>query len=350
MHPTGPKQLAHALAALLLLGACGDDGAATTAASGSGGGGGTTPGGDGGGGASGEPSSSTGLGSSTVVTVGDASTGVGGSTSGGASGSGGDPGAGGRGDGGATGNGGSGAGGEPGAGGGAAGSGGSGQGGSGQGGGDTTGSGGGCSVEDFFSDPTCDACAIDACCAEVENCVGDIGDCLDANDVIDPDTTYGGPLLACLGASCANPCGVGSDDEICDSNIGYLDANNQPDTALNACVEATCCDDYRACTSDGADSAACVDCLEAEGGPLCDAAIDCLAESGCLGGICGSGLDSNPPDPAYEACIEGSCCVPFDACYGSATSAEVAACNACLQAGQGALCDALIDCIIDNGC
>ena len=49
-----------------------------------------------------------------------------------------------------------------------------------------------------------------------------------------------------------------------------------------------------------ADIDACIACFEAEGGPLCDAAIACSDESGCFGqaggGICDSGLATGDPE------------------------------------------------------
>src|SRR5690606_28018250 len=121
--------------------------------------------------------------------------------------------------------------------------------------------GGDCDVEDFFADPTCDACASDACCTEAELCDANAGDCLDADGSLDPESTYGGPLVDCLVSECIDDCGSSDDTQICDSGVFYGD-----DPAVAQCLGDECCDEFNACTMNGTDPQGCVDCFNAGGG------------------------------------------------------------------------------------
>src|SRR5690606_37721443 len=82
----------------------------------------------------------------------------------------------------------------------------------------------------------------------------------------------------------------------CDSGIGSGGTPEVPQ-----CISDSCCAEYNACTGGPytdaelqsgeftEDIQACLDCLNAGGGPLCDAALAC-EEANCNTSICDSGL------------------------------------------------------------
>lgn len=364
MHSIHVKTLATSLVALLALAACGDDTSTTTSSSSSGGG---EDGGDGGS-TAGPTTTSTGSTTTTTTTTAGPTTTSTGSGDGGA-------GQGGSGDGGA--------------GQGGSGDGGAGQGGAGQGGaGGSTSSGVDCSVETFFADPACDACALDQCCTQIELCEANPADCADAEGFLDPESTYGGPLIECLGAECLEECGSSDDAQICDSGVFYPD-----DPTVAQCLGAECCDEFNTCTMNGADPQGCVDCFNAGGGAQCDAAVTCADDSTCFGDdtvclpdefrcddgqcipglqrcnggvpqcaddsdeigcviICDSNIgyidDNGQFDPALNTCVSNACCDEFMACSDDGVNAD--ACLACLEAGGGQRCNAAIACSNTSGC
>jgi hypothetical protein len=59
---------------------------------------------------------------------------------------------------------------------------------------------------------------------------------------------------------------------VCDSGVGF------PDEEYAACVSNACCAAFNACTMNGTDLAACIDCFDAGSGPLCDEAVLCAHE------------------------------------------------------------------------
>ena len=61
--------------------------------------------------------------------------------------------------------------------------------------------------------------------------------------------------------------------------------------------------------------------------------------------MCGTDLGTG--DPATDECIDTNCCTEFTACFGEDGS-NLDACNACLDAGGGALCDGFIACTEEN--
>lgn len=105
------------------------------------------------------------------------------------------------------------------------------------------------------------------CCVEIDACTNE-GEspetidaclaCFQAGGGAECDAT-----LACLAEHC--------NTEVCDSGFRVNSYE------LAECLTASCCDEWEACTSGGADVEACSDCLDSEdGGPLCDDAIACF--------------------------------------------------------------------------
>jgi hypothetical protein len=122
---------------------------------------------------------------------------------------------------------------------------------------------------------------------------------------------------------------------ICESGLTYQDEE------LDACVSASCCDAFEACTYDYTDIDGCNDCTSAGGGPRCDAYLAC-ADAACGGyPICDSGLASATPEDAE--CLGTNCCDQFNACTANGT--DVDACYDCLNEGGGALCNDVYTCI-----
>ena len=76
-------------------------------------------------------------------------------------------------------------------------------------------------------------------------------------------------FIACLRDNCTGPF-----HPICDSGLGTADPE------LSACLTASCCAEFNACTMNGQDTTACYECIQQGSGPLCDAAVSCLG--GCL--------------------------------------------------------------------
>jgi hypothetical protein len=116
-----------------------------------------------------------------------------------------------------------------------------------------------------------DYCLSTECCEEHQACIGsgsedDIEACLACFD-----SEEGGELcdeaIACGEASCpfVTPAGV------CDSGLTTNDAQD------DECLSDACCDEFSACTADGTDVEACIDCIDLGGGGLCDDALDCAA-------------------------------------------------------------------------
>lgn len=127
------------------------------------------------------------------------------------------------------------------------------------------------------------------------------------------------------------------------------------DPACDACALANCCTEAENCLADYQDGG--TSCLDFDGdfnpnGALANMLFSCLDtsctdECGGGDGVCGTGLTYN--DAVVDACIDESCCTSFRACVGIDGS-NAAACNACISAGGGPLCDDYLECTAENGC
>lgn len=137
----------------------------------------------------------------------------------------------------------------------------------GQGGGED----GACVGEPFFADRACDECAQASCCPEMDACWADPWSCMNREGFLDPESELGGPLLGCLEAQCGEECGF--DGGICGSGITIGD----DETAT--CLAESCCAEFLACSMDGTNVQPCLECFEAGGGTLCQAALTCMEES-----------------------------------------------------------------------
>lgn len=200
-----------------------------------------------------------------------------------------------------------------------------------------------CSLTELFADPTCDACALDACCAEAEACITQLELCATRDGQVDPSSPLGGPLLACLGASCAGECGV-EPVELCDSGLLLWTDDPATDAALTACFNQSCCDAFAPCTADG-DLQACVECLNGVGDPDRCAAADACALEACGVGlavidVCGSGYLVRGLDAGN--CMADGCCPEAVAC--TSDGADPGSCTACIAEGGGPLCNDLLAC------
>lgn len=214
----------------------------------------------------------------------------------------------------------------------------------------TTGPGGGappsrCSLDALFGDPSCDDCALDACCAEAEACIADVERCATPEGQLDPGSELGGALLACLGASCSEVCGVApGPDELCGSGLTIATDDPAADAAFLACFNASCCDAFAPCHADG-DTEACIECLYGGGDASRCSDADTCALDACGVGIafvevCGSGHVVRNRDVGL--CMDAQCCDQAIAC--TSGGADPGACDACVEAGGGALCDDLLAC------
>ncbi len=146
----------------------------------------------------------------------------------------------------------------------------------------STGTGGADCGDLILADPACEDCALSACCVELGACAlgtpcGDLALCIaSCADQACIDQCYsdlpGGvaeldALEGCLAAQCGSECGESS---ICDSGLTMSNA------ACDTCLGTICCAEFESCTQNGADLQPCIDCFDAGGGPLCDAAIACF--------------------------------------------------------------------------
>lgn len=322
-----------ACAAVLALAvtACGDDGAGTGGGSTSGDGGSSSDGGGSGDGGNASNPSSSGSNNPTT-TSGNPQQGSNSASSGGDGGAGPGPGNGGAG---------------PGAGGSDGGS------GPGAGGGDE---GGGpvfidvCpEVNTFWVDPVCDICTQANCCDQAAACNADLENCVDEEGAVDPESTLGGPLDECIAESCNAECSW--DFSTCDT--GLIIPPNEP---ASFCLDQNCCTEFVACYgADGEDLDACNDCLNENGGDLCDGLIECSDSEGCNDiespyAICDSGVilfDSTAGEGNYDGaqCLTFACCEEWNDCTNNAASDDdVEACFDCLDAGGGDLCDDVLSC------
>lgn len=206
---------------------------------------------------------------------------------------------------------------------------------------DTTGvstASGGCGLDGFFGDEVCDPCLLAQCCAEAEACANDQANCLNADSTINPDSTLGGALIDCLSTGCETECGGGGSG-ICDTGLSF------GDEAIDACLTENCCDEFHACSD--ADPQACIDCLNGDGGPLCDPAAACLEEfcTGTGSQICDTGLSFG--DEAVDTCLGDACCAEFQACVAD----DPQACIDCVNdGGTDPLCADALACGDDAGC
>lgn len=202
-----------------------------------------------------------------------------------------------------------------------------------------------CSLTEVFADPTCDACALDACCAEAEACIADVERCATPEGELDEQSRLGGALIACLQGNCSAECGVEPPtDELCSS--GLLVGTDDPasDAAFTACFNASCCDAFAPCTADG-DVEACIDCLNGFGDTArCSGADRCALEACGVGlafvDVCGSGHVVRNLEVGL--CMGAECCSEAVACTLNGQDPET--CDACVAAGQGPLCDDLLAC------
>ncbi len=150
-------------------------------------------------------------------------------------------------------------------------------------------------------------------------------------------------------------CADGQDEDI-DACAGFIDGLGvcasqiafTGNPGLNLCAGASCCGQFNACTGQGADVDACIECFGDGGGELCDAALACV-DAECPGGgsaICDSTLTTADLD--RDACLSTACCEEHRDCVGSGSVDEVAACVDCFVEGGGELCDAAIACGEDS--
>jgi len=125
-----------------------------------------------------------------------------------------------------------------------------------------------------------DQCLGDFCCDAFQECT-DFGADIDGCNACLED---GGGFQCDEAIDCAfqSPC-LGDEEffRIC-GDLGV------PDEQLAECINDNCCEQFEACSGgpDGPDG--CSECFEDEGGPLCDAAIECLFD------VC---RDDGPPEP-----------------------------------------------------
>jgi len=208
----------------------------------------------------------------------------------------------------------------------------------------TTGSGD-CSVDPQIPDAVCNECVMGQCCAELEACFNQTVVCFDADGALDPESEGGAAYLACAETGCADEC-AGGTGGICDSGLSLGEGQEEAD----ACLGEACCDEFSACTSDGADVQACIDCFNSEaGGPLCDPAIACADTSGCFSDICDTGIGFG--DATIDDCLSDACCTEYETCVGDGSDASVQACLDCLNSEAGGpLCDDAITCTNESGC
>ncbi len=184
----------------------------------------------------------------------------------------------------------------------------------------------------LVDDPELAACLTRNCCEEFVACSGNgemVGECQACL------ARGGGPLcdavIECQGANCGGP--VGS---ICDSGLAVSTASQ------GECLSVNCCAEFDACSDQGANVDACIDCFNDGGGPLCDDAIACSAAN-CPTGACDSGLSYD--DPALNICMSASCCEQANVCTDGGNDPD--ACITCLDEGGGLLCDDYIACFAD---
>jgi hypothetical protein len=188
------------------------------------------------------------------------------------------------------------------------------------------------------------ACLADSCCEEANLCTGDGEDPSSCNACF---VAGGGPLcdafIACAAGECDHSIAM-----VCDSGNLYLD---RPATA--ACLSEACCEEYTACTGNGTERQACLECLNAGGGKQCGAAVGCLLQN-CeenFAPVCNSGLGQQNPterSEVYFACVSDACCDEFNTCTGNAE--DIQECIACLQQGGGETCDAALQCEARASC
>ncbi|MFT3774882.1 MAG: hypothetical protein QM820_56765 [Minicystis sp.] len=197
----------------------------------------------------------------------------------------------------------------------------------------------GCGSFLYSSDATCQGCAEQNCCAELQACdtgtlCNDLFTCLDGCDASDTtcsDTciqdNMGGvsdaqALITCVTGpqggtgACNTECSSG---QICDSGLV-----NQNNPACGDCAGAQCCAEFDACVAD----TACKDCITGVGtncdtNTLYKAATDCVhnkCSDVCGAEICDSGLSTS--NGKCDTCLGSKCCGVIDTCYGKGTANE----------------------------
>lgn len=178
-------------------------------------------------------------------------------------------------------------------------------------------------------------CLSDSCCDPLDLCTAGatgVADCLACLNGEAEDFSLCEDVDACSQDSC---------DEgllfvpVCESGLGY------GSIAVGTCLDENCCAAYMACTADGEDTDACLDCLQAGQGSLCDAAIACQQDL-CNTAICDSGLVVD--DIELAACLSTSCCTEYRSCAGDFSPGDIQLCLDCLDDGGGDLCNAAIAC------
>ena len=127
--------------------------------------------------------------------------------------------------------------------------------------------------------------------------------------------------------------GAGGSAGFCGSGETFGDASE------DACVNASCCDAFDACSSHGTDVQGCIACVDKGSGARCNDFLACIAP--CTGAICDSGL-ADTDDLGTATCLGDNCCAAFESCTNF--GADPQACSDCLMAGSGALCDAALNC------
>jgi hypothetical protein len=148
-----------------------------------------------------------------------------------------------------------------------------------------------------------------------------------------PDGGAGGGAMTCATRDdCGGlPCVEGT----CSNGEGVCQAGiTLGDTALDACVSASCCLELETCTFDYSDVDGCNACMEAYGGPRCDSLLACL----------GASCDVFTCDPAHYGSGDGcDCgCGVFDPDCADSSVGACAFCDTPGSCGSGP-CPANID-------
>ncbi len=92
-----------------------------------------------------------------------------------------------------------------------------------------------------------------------------------------------------VGDDCASGCCVGFADgegfcigaDACTGGVCESDLTSS-DPETDACLSGYCCAEAEDCTSNGADTEACLACLDDGGGTLCDDFLECASSAGCF--------------------------------------------------------------------
>lgn len=117
------------------------------------------------------------------------------------------------------------------------------------------------------------------------------------------------------------------------------------DEEYTTCVSQSCCAEVEVCTAGDTEQQACIDCLfRGSGDPRCNDLINCAVNALCLPNVlpvC-DGQGYAPGQLEQVQCVDLGCCADIATCTEDGT--DPSGCQACVQAGGGARCDAMIAC------